>query len=104
MVSKSILRSGVSLFSSATNLLLSRIISPFLINQVVDSRISECEVEGRSLQESQLYTGHVIQAPETVAYPARLNKLMRTRQVHRVLQKIQTEFFVRGMVAFLPTL
>jgi hypothetical protein len=66
MVSKSILRSSVSLFSSATNLLRSRIISPFLINQVVDSRISECEADGRSLQGSQLYTGHVIHAPEMV--------------------------------------
>lgn len=66
MVSKSILRSGVSLFSSATNLLPLRIISPFLINQVVDSRISEYEGEGRSLQESQLYTGHVIHAPKIV--------------------------------------
>lgn len=69
MVSKSILRSGVSLFSSATNLLPLRIISPFLINQVVDSRISKCEAEGRSLRESQLYTGHVIHAPKFVVCP-----------------------------------
>lgn len=69
MVSKSILRSGVGLFSSATNSLPLRIISPFLINQVVDSRISECEGEGKSLQEGQLYTGHVIHAPKIVVCP-----------------------------------
>jgi hypothetical protein len=36
--------SDVSLYSGAINLLCSCIISPFLINQVVDSRISQSEV------------------------------------------------------------
>ena len=37
----------MSLYSSAINLLRSCIISPFLINQVVDSRISQGEVRER---------------------------------------------------------